>query len=267
MNTSICQVFQTSRLACTPEETHIWRIVLDPSPAELNALDAVLSEEEHQRASRFATKRLRERWTVARGALRVILAAYVGTPPFRLVLSSDTNGRPLLGGLDTPIFFNVTHTAHLAFVAVAVEGMVGIDAEVLRPDIDWAAVSRRLFTRAECHEIASLAPETRIRAFYACWTRKEAFLKALGVGLYAALNDFRVTVHPDQPPSLVWVKGMPIEPQHWILRDLSESGVAIALAARKRRQAVRRFAFQYHDSDADRGVRDIKEGAMPRRRQ
>jgi len=159
------------------------------------------------------------------------------------MLTNDINRKPQLSGIDDLIFFNLTHTGHLAFVAVAVEELVGVDAEILCPELDWITVSRRFFTRAESDDIASLAPETRIRAFYACWTRKEAYLKARGLGLFAALNDFRVTVHPDQSPSLVWVKGMPTEPQHWILQDLSESGVAVALATRTRRQVVRRMCF------------------------
>lgn len=233
----------TRRLTCGASEIHVWRIVLDRTPEELSALDAVLCADERLRASRFVTEELQHRWTVARGALRVILAAYVDTTPEALVIVPDANGKPQLVGTGASHFFNVTHTGHLAFAAVLVQGPVGIDAEIERPDIDWYDIGRRFFAPAEIDEIVSLPPELRVRAFYACWTRKETYLKALGIGLSGALDKFQVTVRPDQAAALSWVAESATEPRHWSFWDLSEPGVAVALATRTSARLVRRFSF------------------------
>jgi 4'-phosphopantetheinyl transferase len=229
--------------ACAPDEIHVWRVVLDDTPAAPGALGAVPSNNERARAARLATEELRHRWTAARRALRVILAGYAGTSPSSLVLVTDANQKPRLSGTSPAIFFNMTHTGALAFVAVGAQELLGIDAEMHRADIDWKAISERFFARAEAEEITSLAAQMRVRAFYACWTRKEAYLKALGVGLNMPLDRFQVSAHPDAAPKLVRVEGLPDEPTHWSLQDLSEPGVTVALAARMRQLIVRRFSF------------------------
>jgi 4'-phosphopantetheinyl transferase len=229
--------------AFAPEEIHVWRVALDDGPPTLAALGAVLSNDERARAARFATEELRRRWMAARGALRVILAGYAGTSPSSLVLVTDADQKPRLSGAGASILFNVTHTGALAFVAVGAQGLLGIDAEMQRADIDWKAVSKQFFAPAEAQEIASLAVQMRVRAFFACWTRKEAYLKALGVGLNMPLDRFQVSTHPDAPPKLLWVDERPDEPAHWSLLDLSEPGVTVALAARMREPIVRRFSF------------------------
>jgi 4'-phosphopantetheinyl transferase len=237
------QMLPTSRLTCGASEIHVWRIVLDRTPEELRTLGAVLCPDERLRASRFATEQLRHRWTAARGALRIILAAYLDTTPEALVIAADANGKPQLAGTGASHFFNMTHTDYLAFAAVSVQGAVGIDAEIERPDIDWYGIGRRFFAPAEIDEIVSLPPEMRLRGFYACWSRKEAYLKALGIGLSGALDKFQVTVRPDQAAALSWVAGSATEPRHWSFWDLSEPGVAVTLATRTSARLIRRFSF------------------------
>jgi 4'-phosphopantetheinyl transferase len=189
------------------------------------------------------TQELRWRWTVARGALRRLLAAYVGAAPESLVFTSDANGRLKIADFDNAPSFSLSHTGGLAFVAVARSGCLGIDAEMLRPDIEWLEVSRQFFSQGEVNEIEALPPEARIAAFFACWTRKEAYLKARGVGL-AELDRVQVTVRPHVPASLVHVEGSPEEPRQWILQDLSEPGVVVTLAVRSPEAiTVRRFDF------------------------
>jgi 4'-phosphopantetheinyl transferase len=234
----------TRHLSCATGDVHVWRVTLNCVPSDFLALEATLSEEERARAAMLKTEELRRRWTTARGALRKILAAYVGTMPESLIITSDVNRKPKLAEIESAPSFSLSHAAHLAFVAVARGGCVGIDAEILRPEIEWEDISRRFFSRAEAEEIRSLTPETRATAFFACWTRKEAYVKALGIGLFAALDKFQVTVRPEEPATLLWVEGMPHEPRHWKLYDLSEPGVAVALAVRwAEAKVVRRFVF------------------------
>jgi 4'-phosphopantetheinyl transferase len=224
-------------------EVHIWRVALDLAPVEFGALEAILAHEERLRASNFGTERLRRRWATARGALRAILAAYAGISPRSVALATDGNGKPQLAG-DQVVAFNLSHTEHLALVAVAAEGSLGIDAEIIRPDIDWEAIGRQFFADAEFNQIASLAPERRVPAFFACWTRKEAYLKAIGLGLNAPLDKFEVTVRPDETPRLVCLEGSPDESRQWSFHDLSEPGMAAALAVKSSKKIViQRFSF------------------------
>lgn len=234
----------TRHLSCAASDVHVWRVSLNCVPSDFLALEATLSEEERARASMRKTEELSRRWTTARGALRTILAAYVGAMPESLIITSDVNRKPKLAKVESAPSFSLSHTGHLAFVAVAPGGCVGIDAEILRPEIEWEDISRRFFSRAEADEIRSLTPETRTSAFFACWTRKEAYVKALGIGLFAPFDKFRVTVRPDVPAKLLWVEGRPDEPRQWNLHDLTEPGVAVAIAVKSLEATmVRRFVF------------------------
>src|SRR5262249_54193275 len=159
-------------------EVHVWRVALALEREELSALAALLSGDERDHSSSFRDETLRCRWIAARGALRGILAAYTQIKPEALRFFTEPAGQPkhAAAGLS----FNLTHTDHLAFIAVAAGGLVGIDAEIVHPAFAWEDVARTFFAREEVNAIFQLAPELRTRAFYACWTRKEAYLKALG---------------------------------------------------------------------------------------
>lgn len=233
---------QSGTVNCGPDEIHVWRIALDVSQFELHALGAILTPDERRRASRFVTRELGNRWTACRGALRMILAAYSGSPAADIVFATDDSGKPRLAGAASPVF-NVSHTGDVAFAAVALRDPLGIDAEVERADVNWLEISRRYFAPAEADQIAALPPTLRLRAGYSCWTRKEAYVKALGTGLYSALDTFQVSVQPGEPPRLVSVAGDRDEPERWTFADLSEPGLAVTVVARKPRATVRRFTF------------------------
>lgn len=201
----------------------------------------MLTLEERDRVARFRSAQLSQRWTVARGALRCILADYVESGPRSLVLEIGPHGKPELAGPGKHVLFNLSHTGGLALLAVAGAGRVGIDAETVHPEIDWESISRQFFAPAETDEILSLAADARLGAFFACWTRKEAFMKALGAGLLAGLDRFRVTVRPDQPARVISIDWD--DPDRWSLVDLSEPGLAAAVAVERPVAAVRRFEF------------------------
>lgn len=226
-----------------PNEVHVWCIELDCEPAVFSAFEAVLSPQERQRAERFAFDELRRRWTAAHGALRMILADYAEAAPQDIAFEAGPQGKPRLAANSSSIDFSLSHTGPLAFVAIA-SACVGIDAEVVRPEIAYQELSRHFFAPAEVEEIEALAEAQRVDAFFACWTRKEAFVKALGIGLFMALDRFQVTVRPDAPARLVWVEGGVELPGQWSLSDLGESGVAAAVAVRQPSANVRRFAFK-----------------------
>lgn len=229
-------------IGCAHSEVHLWRVALNIGTNNLGLLSSVLSDDEQTRASQFRTDELQKRWIISHAALRSILSFYVGVPAKKLEFTMDLNRKPRLIGPGSLMFFNLSHTEHVAFVAVSANGEVGVDAEAVRPGIAYETLSQRYFTPSEADSICSEAPQYRPTAFFACWTRKEAYLKSLGVGLKTALSSFRVSVCPSESVQLLWVKGAPYEPQHWHLKDFSEPGVAVALAAR-RSYEVQRFDF------------------------
>jgi 4'-phosphopantetheinyl transferase len=228
-------------MKCAPGEVHVWRIELDCAATSAAALRATLSLEEMQKAARFRSLELCERWTVARGALRCILATYARCEPSVLVFRAAPYGKPALAWPGEHISFNLSHTAGLALVAITGNGRVGIDAETVRSEIDVEDLSRRFFAPAEAAEILALSPDARRAAFFTCWTRKEAFVKALGGGLSVPLDRFQVSVRSDRPARLLWIDGE--ESDRWSLLDVSEPGVAGALVVEGPAPALQRVKF------------------------
>jgi len=139
------------------------------------------------------------------------------------------------------IHFNLSHTAGLALVAVAGNGRVGVDAEIVRPEIEVADLSRRFFAPAEAAEILALSADVRLAAFFTCWTRKEAFVKALGGGLSVPLDRFQVSIRSEKPARLLWLDGG--ESDQWSFLDVSEPGVAAALVVEGPAPVLRRMNF------------------------
>jgi 4'-phosphopantetheinyl transferase len=228
-------------MKCAPGEVHIWRIALDCAATSAATLRATLSLEEEQRAARFRSPELYAQWTVARGALRCILATYAQCEPSVLVFRAGPHGKPALAWPVQDIPFNLSHTNGLALVAIAGSGRVGIDAEIVRSKIEVEDLSRRFFAPAEAAEILALSPDARLAAFFTCWTRKEAFVKALGGGLSVPLDRFQVSVRSDEPARLVWVDGE--ESDRWSLLDVGEPGVAAALAVEGPAPVLHRMNF------------------------
>jgi 4'-phosphopantetheinyl transferase len=227
--------------AVAPGKVHLWRVELDCAATSATALRAMLSLEEKQRAARFRSLELCERWTVARGALRCILATYAGCEPSGLVFRAGPHGKLALAWPAEDIPFNLSHTGGLALVAIAGSGRVGVDAETVQPEIEVEELSRRFFSPAEAAEILSLCNDARLSAFFTCWTRKEAFAKAIGSGLSVPLSCFQVSVRSDQSARLLWVDGE--EPDRWSLLDVSEPGVAAALVVEGPTPVMQRMNF------------------------
>lgn len=214
--------------ALTAEEVHVWSAGLD--------CDAVtfwpsLTEDEQAAAMRFRFDVHRRRYIAARGLLRKILGEYLGCDPGGLRFDYGRFGKPTLPG----IAFNVSHAGPLALFAVATEGDVGVDVERLRPEPAEDEVAERFFSFREVKALRSLPLPEQPRAFLACWTRKEAFIKALGNGLSLALDSFDVTLRPGDTPALTRTAWSASEPGRWSLVDLSTRfpGHVAALAVRR----------------------------------
>jgi 4'-phosphopantetheinyl transferase len=173
---------------------HVWTIPLDETPQTVASLLDVLSGEERVRAARFRTTQLRVRFVVAHGALRTILSGYLGIEPNAVRFGATEEGKPYVaeGGLT----FNLSHSDGLALCAITVAGQIGVDVERLRPIDDADAIVHRYFAPGEVRQYQATRVPDRTAAFFSTWTRKEAYVKAVGSGLSCNLMAFEVEVSP-----------------------------------------------------------------------
>ncbi len=232
--------------ASSPALVHAWRVALDPEPACVAEAERMLSADEQARASRFFFERDRTRFAVARAALRGILGRYLGVPPTRVEFSYGRRGKPALAARPgTPALrFNLAHSDGRALCAVAVGRDVGVDLERLRPDFATDAVAAHFFSGAEVTTLRTLAAERRTRAFFDCWTRKEAYIKARGEGLWLPLDRFEVSLAPGEPPALLATHDEPAEVARWSLRAIDVGrGYAAALAVEGRGWRLERWQW------------------------
>jgi 4'-phosphopantetheinyl transferase len=163
----------------------------------LAALSLPLSAEEHERADRFRYERDRVRWTAARGWLRRLLAGYLDATAAELCFEHQPSGKPLLAAPAHWLRFNVSHSAEVAAFAVARGREVGVDVERARDGVLTEPVARRFLSEREQAALAGLPREARARASLQCWTAKEAYLKASGLGLAAPMPELEVSLLAD----------------------------------------------------------------------
>lgn len=212
---------------------HVWRTFVDLPDRGVAALHDVLAPGERTRARRFRFERDRRRFTVARGVLRRLLGRYLQVDPAAVEFRYGVHGKPSLpeGADDRGVRFNLSHSRGLALHAFAVGREVGVDVERLRPDTDVTRAARRFFSPAEADALAGVAPGRRREAFFECWTRKEAFVKARGEGVALGLRRFDVSLRPGEPAALLRFEGDPAEPARWSLCALAPGeGYKAALA-------------------------------------
>lgn len=182
-------------------EIHIWRAWLDLEPQERDRLSSYLSEAERARASRFVFQHDREHFAVARGRLRELLGTYLHRSPQSLEFRTGQYGKLSLADR-ADLRFNLTHSYGLALYAFAMNRELGIDVEKIRPDFTSEGIAVRYFSAAEQNELRELPVDLRTRAFFLCWTRKEAYVKAHGGGLQIPLESFDVSLTPGKPETL-----------------------------------------------------------------
>jgi 4'-phosphopantetheinyl transferase len=176
-------------------ELHIWRIPMThDNPAAYDHARLLLSEDERTRADRFVVEAPRRRLVFARAAMRTLLARYTGIQPGDLIFSTGPHGKPYISGTD--LRFNLSHSEDLALLAVVRDTEVGIDIEHIDPRRTTEDIAARFFSPAEQTELANHPGEERRPAFFRCWSRKEAVIKALGEGLACPLDSFDVSLDP-----------------------------------------------------------------------
>jgi len=210
------------QLELSPGEVHVWRVSLNPSDEWRLELFAQLGPEERKRAASFRLERDCRHFIVCRGALRVLLGRYLRMAPDQIVLGAGPKGKPYLAVRDSrrPLHFNVSHSGGVALIAFALGREVGIDVEQKRSIGDLEALAEYALSQRE-HLAWRVLPESqRPDAFFSCWSRKEAFSKAIGMGLALPLDSFDVSLAPGEPAALLRVAGDPQAPSRWTMAEI-----------------------------------------------
>jgi len=213
-------------------EVHVWRAVLvQPNPV-VQELWHALDQGERDRAEQFRFQRDRERFIVAHGLLRTILGGYLGVAPRQLSFCYGAHGKPALAPeRGAALSFNLSHAHELALYAITRERAVGVDIEHMRPGIADIAIAERFFSPHEVAALQALPNAERGLAFFTCWTRKEAYIKARGEGLSLPLDQFEVSLTPGAPAALLDVADDQRERDRWELQALDPGpGYVAALA-------------------------------------
>ena len=218
---------------------HVWRVALDQPDDKLDRFQRTLEPDELSRASRFHFEKHRRHFIVARGFLRSVVARYLETQPEALRFSYGAYGKPALAS-EHVLRFNLSHSHEVALLAVALDSELGVDVEHIRADFASEEIARRFFSRAEVEVFNALPKEEQVAAFFRCWTRKEAYIKAIGKGLSQALDAFDVTLAPDAAPALL--RAEDDDASRWRLSDVDVGeGYAGALAVERPVAEVRFF--------------------------
>ena len=216
-----------------PDEIHVWRAGLDLNAGDRERLLQTLSADEHARREKYRFERNRDRFAAARGILRQLLGGYLGVGAADLRFRYGPFGKPFLITTreNDDLLFNLAHAEELAVYAVSRARNVGVDLEHVRPALDWQKIAERFFAPREINFFQSLPPGERSSAFFKCWTRKEAYLKARGEGLSLSLDSFDVSARSGETAVVFTPQEGPGKALRWTLQDISiDEGFAAALA-------------------------------------
>jgi len=227
-------------------EVHVWRASLQCEAGETQEFLDYLSEDERARAGRFCIEEARGHFIVGRALLRAILGRYLGVEPSRLRFSYGSHGKPALAPewAAASLCFNMSDSHGLALYAVARRRELGVDLERIRPGVACERIARRHFAEAEVKSLLALPESARREAFFACWSRKEAYTKAIGQGLSFPLRDIVVSLSPGEPAAILNVRGEPEAARRWSLRALKpDPCYAAALIAEGHDWRVRRWQW------------------------
>jgi 4'-phosphopantetheinyl transferase len=236
----ICGVWDAS-LDAVPADlpfgaVHLWQRPLRASP-EFDSCYELLSTEEREKAERYRIERPRTDYVLTRGTLRSLLARYLHKTPQDISFRYTKYGKPFLDA-DTDLNFNVSHSEGLALMGFVRKREIGVDVEKVRAQSDVKQLAERFFSVRERDDLRNLPGDKLHGAFFRCWTRKEAYIKAKGEGLSLPLHQFDVSIEPSPEQALLATRPDPSEANRWMLYNVSTTaGYAAALAVGQQLQA------------------------------
>jgi 4'-phosphopantetheinyl transferase len=223
-------------------EVHLWAWPLEPAAEDMSAHIDILDRAETRRMHSFHFAPDRERYAIAHANLRRILGGYLNQPAGEISFHANRFGKPELAGEASSLNFSLSHSQNIAVLAVAHGLPVGVDVEEVRPIEPEVAATH--FSASELSDLNGLQGDAWLSGFYRCWTRKEAILKAEGVGLHRALDSFDVGLLPDAPAELLRTRVNFL--YSWKLHDVSPaSGTIGALATAHGEARIASFTFRH----------------------
>lgn len=213
------RALQPSSVNQENREVFLWTVPLEASDRQVEECRAWLSEQEVTRAARYKFDRHRRDFILSHGVLRALLGKLKREHPASFSFAYALHGKPALQDRTEPVQFNMSRSSSLAVYAFTIGCEVGVDVEQIIPVPELAEVAERFFTTEETAELMALSELQRVHGFFNCWTRKEAFVKALGEGLSVPLDSFRVTLGPGEPARLLYMADNVQAAQDWTLYD------------------------------------------------
>jgi 4'-phosphopantetheinyl transferase len=222
---------QPESLSLSRGEVHVWRAELAQPPELQETFLRLLDQDERARASRFHFEKHRRRFVLSRGVLRVLLGRYLEIEPERVRFAYGPYGKPALADEhgSSPLHFNASHSHELAVYAFVQDHEIGVDVEYIKADIATEEIARHFFSAYEVETLTGLPEAERAAAFFRCWTRKEAYIKAIGSGLSHPLDEFDVTLGREEPAALLRDQRDAEASSHWQMFNLELDAYAGAL--------------------------------------
>jgi 4'-phosphopantetheinyl transferase len=214
-------------------EVHLWFVSLAVTQEQSSYFWSILSREEQERAGSFHRRKGAQRYVASRGSLRSLLGGYLTVEPAQLQFAYNAFGKPHLA-TDVPgtgVSFSVSHSHDCGLLGFVREHSIGVDLERVDMEVDVESLAKRYFSPNEWEKLRLLPDDQRKQGFYRAWTRKEAYLKARGVGLSYELNQVEVNLAPGEPASLLGVRDDPNASAKWTLEDLAPARDYIGAAA------------------------------------
>jgi 4'-phosphopantetheinyl transferase len=226
---------EIGRIGCTndgvkPCHVDVWFLDLDAPSSDLSLSLDVLSADERQRAATFRAERTGRRFAACRAGVRRILASQVSQDPAMIRFRYGRHGRPELADNPSDLRFSVSHSSGHAVVAVTHRCDLGIDIEVSRRIDHLDSLAQRYLAPMEIEQLARA--DDQVRGFWKVWTRKEAYVKALGTGLTGPIREFAVSL--SEPARLLTTGEPGDDSAQWTLLDLSYDALVVSLAVRAR---------------------------------
>lgn len=217
-------------------EIHIWHFTFNITES-INTYWYLLSKDEQDRALKFYFEKDQKTYIFSRGILRLILGQYIGISPKTINLKYSSYGKPFIDPLQNKnqLYFNISHTRQHILYAFTKNTEIGIDIEYLKSDIDYQSVAKNVFSTYEYQTITKAPLEKQCVLFYKIWTSKEAFLKAIGLGLSYPLSDFDVCVAENQTIKIRDIKYSSKEAKQWMLYSLTPCEGYISTVATKQK--------------------------------
>lgn len=202
----------------TKQQIHLWYISLNTTES-LNSLFSILSIDEQQKANDFYSNKHRTSYILRKSALRQILSQYCMTNPNAINFKYTYYQKPYFKINPFNLQFNMSHSYNMAILAITKKHSIGIDLECIQPMENVIDIANQFFSPQEYSKFVLVPSSQKIKTFYTIWTRKEAFVKAIGEGLYYPLNAFEVTFLPTEPIKILKINNSTAEAAKWSLNS------------------------------------------------